>query len=208
MGHYDSRESAENYHRIFTEQESTRESRREAIERHRKFISRLKPGGHILDAGCGTGRFVHYFVLDGFKVTGIDNSNSMIQIAAGNNPEAVFRIMDMRQLDFQPDSFDGIWNVATMLHFDESEVEHILDEFKRVLRSDGTLFLATRAMEKNLKTIEESTEGGKMMVYYYTPQKLLEMLTHSGFETIELKVEPDDYSRPFNYAYALAKPAV
>ena len=208
MGHYDSKETAENYHRVFAEHDATRESKKKAIERHRKFISRLRPDGHILDAGCGTGRFVNYFVRDGFKVTGIDNSNSMIQIASGNNPEVAFRIMDLRQLDFHHDSFDGIWNVATMLHFDESEVGHILDDFKRVLRSDGTLFLATRTMDKDLKVIEESTEGGKMTVYYYSPQKILEMLTHSGFEIIEVNVEPDDHSRLFNYAYALANPTV
>ncbi len=206
MGHYDSREIAENYHRVFTEQDTARESDRKAIERYRKFISRLRLGGHILDAGCGTGRFVHFFVRDGFKVTGIDISDSMIQIAVGNNLDAVFRTMDLRQMDFQPYSFDGIWNVATMLHFDESEARHILNEFSRVLRSDGTLLIATRTMDKNLKAIEESMEGGKMTVYYYSPQKLLEMLTHSGFETIEVSVEPDDYSRPFNYAFVLAKP--
>ena len=34
---------------------------------------RLKPGEHVLDAGCGTGDYAVALAQAGFRVTGIDN---------------------------------------------------------------------------------------------------------------------------------------
>ena len=52
----------------------------------------------------------------GLEVTGIDSSNSMIRRAAEGNPVAVFKVMGIRHLDFPKNHFDGVWNVANMLH--------------------------------------------------------------------------------------------
>ncbi|WP_425531316.1 class I SAM-dependent methyltransferase, partial [Metallibacterium scheffleri] len=107
----------------FTRDAYSQEAREKAIKRYRKFISRLKQNGHVLDAGCGTGRFVQYFIKDGFTVTGIDSSSSMIEFAAKNTPMVEFKVMDIRRLDFSSNYFDGIWNVATLLHLNESGVK-------------------------------------------------------------------------------------
>ncbi len=207
MEHYNSRKVAEDYHRAFTRDDDNPESKKKAIQRYAKFTSILKQGGHILDAGCGTGRFVQYFIKSGFTVTGIDSSSSMIELAAKNNPMAEFKVMDICHLDFPPNYFDGIWNIATLLHLEESGVKSALQESRRVLKDDGILYLATRTKDISISVLEESTEGGKMMVNYYSPSKLRELLADTGFETIELSVEPDDYSRPFDYVFALAKPS-
>ena len=108
MEHYNSRKAAEEYHRTFTKDIGNLELKIKAIERYRKFISELRSGARILDAGCGTGRFIKYFIKDCFKVTGIDLSISMIEIATQTNPEALFRVIDMCILDFPDHSFDGI----------------------------------------------------------------------------------------------------
>ncbi len=208
MEHYNSRKVAEDYHRAFANDMDNPESKRKAIERYVRFTSRLNLGGHILDAGCGTGRFVQYFIKNGFRVTGIDSSSSMIEIAVKNNPMAEFKVMDICKLDFPSNYFDGIWNVATLLHLDEYHAKMTLQESRRVLKANGILYLATRTKDASVSIVEESTEGGKMVVNYYSPSKLRELLMHSGFETIGIDVEPDDYSRPFDYAYSLAKPTI
>ena len=207
MEHYNSKKAAEDYQRVFTKDADNPESKRKAIQRYVKFTSKLKQGGHILDAGCGTGRFVPYFVKNGFTVTGVDSSSSMIELASKNNPMAEFKVMDIRHLDFVSNYFDGVWNIATLLHLDESGVKLALQEFKRVLKVNGILYIATRTKDKSISIIEESTEGGKMVVNYYSPDKLRELLANSGFEIIEINVEPDDYSRPFDYAFVLAIPS-
>ncbi|MHB1709366.1 MAG: class I SAM-dependent methyltransferase [Thermoplasmataceae archaeon] len=207
MDHYNSRKVAEDYHRAFTKDDGNPELKRKAVQRYAKFTSRLKQGGHILDAGCGTGRFVQYFIKNGFAVIGIDSSSAMIEVAAKNNPLAEFKVMDICHLDFPSNYFDGIWNVATLLHLGEADVKLALQESKRVLKDGGTLYIATRTKGTSVSIIEESTEGGEMMVNYYSASKLGELLKTSGFKTIEIEVEPDDYSRPFDYVFVLAKPS-
>lgn len=208
MDHYSSRKVAEDYHRTFTEDVKNPDTKKKAIQRYTKFASRVRPGGHILDAGCGTGRFVQYFIKNGFTVTGVDSSSSMIEFAAKNNTEAEFRLMDIRHMDFPSNFFDGIWSVAVLLHLDEFGVQLALQEFRRVLKDDGIMFLATRTNETTLSRIEESTEGGKMTVNYYSRGKMQELLLDSHFEIVEINTAPDDFLRPFDYAYALARPSI
>ncbi|MGC8506579.1 MAG: class I SAM-dependent methyltransferase [Thermoplasmata archaeon] len=205
MEHYNSRKVAEKYHMIFTKDAGNLPLKIKATKRYKKFISGLMPGAHILDAGCGTGRFVHYFIRDGFKVTGIDLSASMIEIAAKNNPEASFRVMDMCNLDFPDHTFDGIWNVAAVLHLNEFDVLKSFLESERVLKKGGRLYVATRTGDVTCTSVEEATEGGSMTVHYYSPEKLMELLASAGFDTLDMSIEQDDYSRPFNYIHIYAE---
>ena len=80
-------------------------------------------------------------------------------------------------------------------------------EFMRVLKSDGPLHITTRTKEASVNTIEESTEGREMRVNYYSASKFSELLRDSDFETVEISVEPDDYSKQFDYACVLDKPS-
>ncbi|MBI2598308.1 MAG: class I SAM-dependent methyltransferase, partial [Candidatus Diapherotrites archaeon] len=71
----------------------------------------VKENGHakILDIGCGPGRDAKYFSEQGLDVTGIDLTSNFVKMASKNVPNATFKHMDMRSLDFPEDTFDGIW---------------------------------------------------------------------------------------------------
>ena len=45
------------------------------------------------------------------------------------------------------------------------------------------------------------SSGKKSIISVYSVSKLDGLLKASGFETIEIKVEPDDYSRPFDCVF-------
>ena len=48
---------------------------------------------------------------------------------------------DIRKLPFKDNSIDGIWNLGVMEHFSKKEIHAILNEFKRVLKKDGTMLI-------------------------------------------------------------------
>lgn len=56
----------------------------------KKFTTFLPKEGAILDLGCGPGRDAHIFKKQGFDVTGIDFSYSMIEIAQKRSPRPIF----------------------------------------------------------------------------------------------------------------------
>ncbi len=205
--HYDSKEVAEKCHASFREGTDNPATVRKAIDRFYKFLRNVKDSGHTLDAGCGTGRFVKYFSRKRYRVTGIDTSQAILEIAIRENTEIEFAYMDMRNLRFPADHFDGIWNSGCILHLDETGVAETFKESSRVLKNGGAFFVATRVKDKDTVVLEESREGGEMSVHYYSKEKLKLFLNRAGFEILDVSIEHDDFGRPFEYCYVFAKNA-
>jgi ubiquinone/menaquinone biosynthesis C-methylase UbiE len=82
-----------------------------------KFTSLLTDNAHILDAGCGAGIPTAKFLVNrGIKVTGIDISETMLNLAKKIVPEAKYIKMDINRLNFKEYTFDGIISVYTLFH--------------------------------------------------------------------------------------------
>src|SRR5512136_2633276 len=66
------------------------------------------PGENILDAGCGTGIFTMDFLSRGARVTGLDISVPMLELAQKKMASYPFSAVrgDIRQLPFKDNSFD------------------------------------------------------------------------------------------------------
>ena len=50
----------------------------------------VEKGGRVMDLGCGTGALIPTLVNKGYKVTGVDASDNMLEIARKNNPDVEF----------------------------------------------------------------------------------------------------------------------
>jgi SAM-dependent methyltransferase len=101
----------------------------------------------MLDIGCGPGGWVldvaHTYPDK--EVVGIDISKTVIQYATAQARvrklrNAYFQLMDaLKPLDFPDESFDLV-NARTLIGFVPSTAwPHIVEEYKRVLRSGGIL---------------------------------------------------------------------
>lgn len=102
----------------------------------------------ILDAGCGTGRNLLYFLNSGAKVFGVDqNPEAILQLRnlasqfPQVNPEENFKVSAVEQLSFEPESFDLVISSA-VLHFAENlnHFEAMLNSMWRVLKPGGYFF--------------------------------------------------------------------
>ena len=109
---------------------------------------RLTAGMRILDAGCGSGRNLVYFLRNGYEVFAVDESRAAIaemrRLAAElapHLPEDNFRQEPVERLSFPDSSFDVVISSA-VLHFARNE-EHwhsMIREMWRVLRPGGIFF--------------------------------------------------------------------
>jgi SAM-dependent methyltransferase len=81
----------------------------EQTEREAAFVARHAPeGASIIDLCCGTGRHARLLAEQGYRMLGVDRSEAALAKArrlAGENEE--YRLLDMRNLDGLPDSFDA-----------------------------------------------------------------------------------------------------
>ena len=85
-----------------------------------RFAAEVRPGGRVLDLGCGKGAPVGAYLLGrGLAVTGVDTSPSLIALARARLPAGEWLVGDMRTLDLGR-RFDGIlaWYSFFHLHFD------------------------------------------------------------------------------------------
>ncbi|NOH72772.1 class I SAM-dependent methyltransferase [Vibrio pectenicida] len=72
------------------------------IVQHKKAISFVKNRGNALEIGCGcTGRFIDFLAEEGFKPSGIDISDEMLNIARKKHPNIQF----MQGADGSPHNF-------------------------------------------------------------------------------------------------------
>src|SRR3712207_7267921 len=79
---------------------------------HDRFLRRVRPGGRILDAGCGTGRDALAFVQRGFEVVAFDASAEMVDRKStrlnsshANISYAVFCLKKKKRIDTRHDLY-------------------------------------------------------------------------------------------------------
>jgi len=109
---------------------------------------RIVPGMRILEAGCGSGRNLVYFLREGYEVFGADAepqaiesvrrlASSLAPSLAGNN----FRVEPVEAMSF-PDAFADVAISSAVLHFarDDEHFTAMLRGTWRVLKLGGLLF--------------------------------------------------------------------
>lgn len=128
--------------------------------------NRFSPEMKILDAGCGGGRNLHYFLRSGFRVFGVDHNPEAIEsvrsLARALAPEISsenFQVAEVEKIPFPDKKFDSIISSA-VLHFaaDEPHFDRMLGEMWRVLKPSGIFFArlaSTISIENRIEKIAE-----------------------------------------------------
>jgi ubiquinone/menaquinone biosynthesis C-methylase UbiE len=110
-------------------------------------LAGIEPDAEVLDCPVGFGR--HAFVLTeaGYRVTGLERSETQLEEAERRRGDAEWpRLVrgDYRELPFPDESFDAVLNLFTSLgYLDRAGDVGVLREFRRVLRPGGALVVET-----------------------------------------------------------------
>ena len=155
-----------------------------------KFLNKLKAGSKVLDVGSGPGQFTKYMMGKGFEVVGVDYSKEMLSLARKMVPNGDFRFMDMRSLDFEDQSFDGLLAAYSLIHIPSEDIPETLDNFNRVLRSGGYIEIIAQRGKADKIVDEPFMPSEKMFFNFFTKERLTEFLEKAGF-TIEYQEEMD-----------------
>jgi tellurite methyltransferase len=109
---------------------------------------RISPPISLLDAGCGDGRNLIYFLHHNFDVFAVDSNPHAVEqvrllasrLAPNVSPQN-FLIADVAAMPLPGEKFDLVISSA-VLHFarDEQHFNRMLDEMWRVLKPGGMLF--------------------------------------------------------------------
>jgi len=132
---------------------------------------RITPPMSVLDAGCGDGRNLIYFLRHDFDVWAVDsNAQSIQQVRmlasslAPNLPSENFLRADVTEMPLPSERFDLVISSA-VLHFaeDAQRFDGMLDEMWRVLKVGGMLF-ARLASSIGIEELVKPTVTGRYLL--------------------------------------------
>jgi len=114
-------------------------------------FTRPNKGSTILDVATGTGQQAFAFANHGYDVTGVDITESMLEIARKNNRSnsVKFELADATFLRFDKSSFD-VCCISLALHDMPLTIrEKVLQEMVRVTRSNGMIVIVDYDLPPN-----------------------------------------------------------
>ena len=127
-----------------------------------RFLKYVRPGGAILDAGCGSGRDAKAFTEAGYAVTAFDAAAEMVRLARLHTGLPVHH-MTFEQMDWL-DQFDGIWASACLLHVARHDLPETFSRCAHALAARGAWCLSmkhgntTRELDGRIFTDVTETE--------------------------------------------------
>jgi SAM-dependent methyltransferase len=165
---------------------------------------RLPENAVILDAGCGAGLPVTQILSTRFEVTGVDFSETQIELARTNVPNVRFICQDMTRLDFQDGTFDAICSYYAIIHIPREEHRMLIASFYRMLKAGGFALLCLGA-ENLLNDIDEDFFGTRMYWSHYDKDTYLEMLRQTGFFILWSEIVPDETCAGGSHLFVLVR---
>lgn len=118
-----------------------------------RFLQKVAKGGHILDAGCGSGRDTKAFLKLGYHVTAFDAAHELASLASDYTGIDV-QVRTFDDID-EHGRYDGIWACASLLHLSREEIPLVLARCWNALKPSGVFYLSFKLGQG------ERTDGGR-----------------------------------------------
>jgi len=81
----------------------------------------LNRGGHLLEVGCGAGAIAMPMIDEGIRVTGIDRSAELIEIAVRAMPNGTFLVASAADFDLPKKDFDAVLSQGVFQFFESQD---------------------------------------------------------------------------------------
>lgn len=155
----------------------------------KRFLSLLDETAVVLDAGCGSGREVKELSDRRIDCVGIDLSYETVKQARLNVPSGYFRVMDVRNLEYPDNIFDGLLCVAVLHHLFERDFKKAILEFQRVTKPGGVIALTIRMGDGFM------TDGLGRLVVLRNKDAIENLISSLGFSVLDSKLSLGNQDR-------------
>lgn len=148
----------------------------------KQFLNLLN-GKKIIDLGCGSGINSLYFYNNGLDVVSVDLSIEMIKLCKKKGLNAM--VMDIEDLEFDNEIFDGIWAVTSLLHIPKSKLKRVIKKLSLILKDNGIIFISIK--EGSGEYIIRDEKLGLNRFFAFWKEDEIIKLFSDYFELIESK---------------------
>ncbi|MFA6449286.1 MAG: class I SAM-dependent methyltransferase [bacterium] len=137
-----------------------------------------KPGGRLIELGCGSGNIIEFLNRRGIPIEGGDIFQKAIEYAKKKFPAKFYRL-DLNELPFR-EEFDAIGLFDALEHIEDDS--KALRNIRRGLKKDGLLYITVPA-GKNLWSNYDEFYCHKRR---YDKSELEAKLGEAGFEVVKM----------------------
>lgn len=165
-----------------------------------EFVRHLSENSQVLDAPCGTGRYVPYLLENGHSVVGIDQSQCMLMRAKTKFPTVQFEKIGLQELTYQ-ELFDGAICMDAMENVPPEDWPLVLRNFHSALKPHGYFYFTVETLEmadehELQQAFKQAQQAGLPIVYgewpdeipyHYHPttQQVRDWTQQAGFEILK-----------------------
>lgn len=153
--------------------------------------------GKLLEVGSGGGRDAKELIEMGYNYIGTDISKELLEEARKNNPGVTFLHKSVYELDFPPQTFDGFWACAVLLHMPKDRIDNALQSIHKVIKKGGIGFISLKKGDDE-KFIEGDHVGisYKRFFAFYQQEEFTEKLERNNYEVLE-SYESEHSNKPW-----------
>jgi ubiquinone/menaquinone biosynthesis C-methylase UbiE len=160
-------------------------------------LARIRASDQVLEVGCGVGRIGRELAPHCSSWTGADISANMLHHASGRlrgiETVSLVRLHSVGLSEFEDNSFDVVYFTNMLMHLDEMDRWHYVEESLRVLRPDGRIFMDIIDIESEVGWSMFAHDAGRYrhlerppyMPRFSNASELTVYLERAGFENIQ-----------------------
>jgi SAM-dependent methyltransferase len=119
---------------------------------HRRFVAdlleRCPPGGIVLDAACGTGKYFAMVTGSGRRVVGTDQSTGMLARARARFPAVPLERVGLQELAFEAE-FDAVMCIDAMENVPPEDWPRVAGNLRRAVRPGGPVYLTVEEPDQD-----------------------------------------------------------
>jgi 2-polyprenyl-3-methyl-5-hydroxy-6-metoxy-1,4-benzoquinol methylase len=167
-----------------------RGSEPEVRKQQEKLAGHFRPGGKVLDLGCGRGEFLEILKSRGISGSGVDANGRMVKICRDKGLD-VRRADILEALAGEPDgSLDGVFSSQVIEHLAPATLKRMIELAYAKLAPGGVLLL---------ETVNPTSVFALVQIYFLDmthrqpvhPQALNYLMESSGFEDVAIEETAD-----------------
>lgn len=150
------------------------------------FLALIPQHSEILDLGCGSGKpIADYLIQHDHKITGVDSSDVMIEMAQQHFPEQHWLQADMRTVEFDQ-KFNAILAWDSFFHLTPNDQRQMFRQFARFAQQ-GTVLMFSSGPSHG-EAIGDLF-GDALYHASLAPEEYRALLKQSGFKVIKMVAE-------------------
>ncbi len=168
----------------------------ELFKLHSDLLYFFKECNTLLEIGSGSGRDMNVLLKNGFDVTGIEGSKGMISEAMNTFQKLKGRILlaelpsQMPVFDYR---FDGLYSIATLMHFEYEELNVLLRNINLLINSSSPVFFSISDRRNDLAFLDDRFYNE------LTKEEWKNVFMLNGFEVLKIETNNDFMGRPIKW---------